>query len=773
MAEYLSPGIYVEELSGGIKPIEGVGTSTGAFIGIAERGPIAGAVYEDDARGGPVFIPNFSEFTRVFGSFVQGEYLAYAVQQFFGEGGTRCYVARTAHFANPADPSTLTARRASRPLPGRTTSIPAVVGAGATSATAGSVAGLVTGMHLFLTDGTDAARVRVTALPGGNTVDFENTVVDNLGVPVAIPALGAGATVTQIALDVLAINEGAWGNRLRVAIIPAGRVTTVLDMPGSPTDPPGLPAGDTEAGLASLDGIEVGATLFISDGTAAARVRVTGVDEGARRVQFVYIERNGAAVLAGIADGAAVSATISGKASSVLAQPVTAGDTSIVVASTAGIERGSVLLIVNETVGSSVSPVSPPAATTDRVVVTRVVGPELFFDTPLANGYADGTSVSTEDFTLVVYDRTDIVETYANLSMIDTHVTDYVTNRINTGGTRSRYIRVREGAESADELPQRTRTPLRLGELPTTEGVDGDADQASDYLGNAAAGTGFNAFDPVDDINIVAAPGITFRNVILAGMNYCERRADCFFVGDVPRELLTAPEVLDFKKGTGLFAGQQSFNSTYGAVYWPWVQVDDPITLGPILMAPAGAVAGSYSATDVRRGVHKAPAGVEDGFLNTAVAIQKIVTKAEQDLLNPAGVNVIRSSPDFGIALWGTRTVSSDPEWRYLNVRRLFLFLEESIQNGTYWAVFEPNDETLWKRLVKNISAFLRVQWLEGKLVGSKPEEAFFVKCDAETNPPESVDLGRVITVIGVAPSKPAEFVIFRIMQSRPGAGTA
>jgi len=271
----------------------------------------------------------------------------------------------------------------------------------------------------------------------------------------------------------------------------------------------------------------------------------------------------------------------------------------------------------------------------------------------------------------------------------------------------------------------------------------------------------------------VAAPGITFRNVILAGMNYCERRADCFFVGDVPRELLTAPEVLDFKKGTGLFAGQQGFNSTYGAIYWPWVQVDDPITLGPILMAPAGAVVGSYSATDIRRGVHKAPAGIEDGFLNTAVAIQKVVTKAEQDLLNPAGVNVIRSSPDFGIALWGTRTVSADPEWRYLNVRRLFLFLEESIGNGTYWAVFEPNDETLWKRLVKNISAFLRVQWLEGKLVGAKPAEAFFVKCDAETNPPESVDLGRVITIIGVAPSKPAEFVIFRIMQSRPGAGSA
>src|SRR5439155_17129658 len=257
-----------------------------------------------------------------------------------------------------------------------------------------------------------------------------------------------------------------------------GRVFTTLDMPGSLTDPPGLPAGDTEAVLTSLAGLDVGTTLFISDGTAAARVRITGVDEGPRRVQLVYIERNGAAALAGIANGATVTATIPGKASTVLAQPSAVGDTSIVVGSAAGIERGSTLLIVRETIGSSVSPVAPPASATDRVVVTRVVGTELFFDTALANSYTPGTAVSTEDFTLVVYDRTDIVETYANLAMVDTHVTDYVANRINAGGTRSRYIRVREGAESTDDLPRRTQGPLRLGELRTKAGLDGGAEPA-------------------------------------------------------------------------------------------------------------------------------------------------------------------------------------------------------------------------------------------------------------------------------------------------------
>jgi hypothetical protein len=253
-------------------------------------------------------------------------------------------------------------------------------------------------------------------------------------------------------------------------------------------------------------------------------------------------------------------------------------------------------------------------------------------------------------------------------------------------------------------------------------------------------------------------------------MTYAENRGDCFFVGDVQREADTVTQVLDFKNATGLFAGQQAFNSKYGAVYWPWIRILDPLTNRPLAMPPSGAVVGSYAATDVRSGVHKAPAGITDGFLNTAIGIEKVVTKGEHDVLNPQGVNVIRSFPGAGIVIWGARTVSADPEWRYVNVRRLFLFLEESIDEGTQWVVFEPNDPTLWRRIRRNISAFLRVQWIDRRLVGNTEEEAFFVKCDAETNPPESVDLGRVVTLIGVAPSKPAEFVIFRISQFRGGS---
>jgi len=310
------------------------------------------------------------------------------------------------------------------------------------------------------------------------------------------------------------------------------------------------------------------------------------------------------------------------------------------------------------------------------------------------------------------------------------------------------------------------------------KGDDGQPLGAADFIGDQANATGLYAFDVVDDINIVAIPDLVHPNIAradardatLKGFAYCENRKDCFFVADAPSGL-GPQEALAYKQGRAPFSGN-AFNSTYAALYYPWIYVTDPVTGKRLLFPPSGAVLGAYSATDVRRGVHKAPAGIEHP-LRAAVDIERIITKGEHDVLNPEGINVIRSFPAAGIVLWGARTVSADPEWRYINVRRLFLFLEESIEKGTQWVVFEPNDPVLWKRIVRNISAFLRVQWSEGKLVGDKPEKAFFVKCDAETNPPESVDLSRVITLIGVAPSKPAEFVIFRIMQSRAGSGVS
>jgi phage tail sheath protein FI len=750
MPEYLSPAVYVEEVSGGIRPIEGVGTATGAFIGVAERGPVVGAQYEDGV-GRPVLVTSFGDFVRTFGGFINGEFLAYAVQQFFGEGGTRCFVARTAHFGNPADRTTLTARRASIALPGGvSTTLAAELTAAGTQMQLASTAGVQEGMDLLITaPGQAPVRVRAGAVAGNNVT------VPGTGRTAAIPT---GAVVRQAILEVNALNEGEWGNNLRVALTVSGRLTTTLAAD--------LAAGATQATLTDVTGVQPGMTLFIMSAAGAARVQVTRVDRGTRVVTFrtiLPISGTTPAVPA-IASGSAVSTTILGKASTVLDGAAPSGATEAVLGSVQGIEVGSILLFVNENMGNL--PATPPSQTTDRVRVTRVVGRRVIFEPALGAAYPDRTPVTTEDFTLAVFDGDDQVETHANLSMENTNQTDYVESRINASATRSRYIRVREPAlRTGNLLPGAVPVALRL-----VGGTNGDPDSDTDYTGNQATQTGFFGFDSVDDINILAAPGITLRPVLLAGMSYCQNRADCFFVGELPRGTETVSDALDFKNGTGAFAGQQALNSTYGALYWPWVRILDPLTGRPLDMPPSGAVIGTYAATDSRRGVHKAPAGVEDGFLNTVIGIVQVVTRGEHDLLNPQGINVIRVLPNIGIVIFGARTTSSDPEWRYVNVRRLFLFLEESIQRGTQWVVFEPNDPVLWKRIVRNISAFLRVQWQEGKLVGDKPEQAFFVKCDEETNPPESVDLGRVITLIGVAPSKPAEFVIFRIMQARPGA---
>ncbi|SEP26456.1 Phage tail sheath protein FI [Halogranum amylolyticum] len=274
-----------------------------------------------------------------------------------------------------------------------------------------------------------------------------------------------------------------------------------------------------------------------------------------------------------------------------------------------------------------------------------------------------------------------------------------------------------------------------------------------DYEGNDRAGerTGLNAFVELDEISLVCAPD---ENEVVgltdALVTHCETLGDRFAI-------LQASEDND---GAGTLA--PPLDSSYGAFYYPWVDVQNPETNVITRVPPGGHVAGVYARTDVERGVHKAPANER---LRRVDKLQFTVTKGEQDMLNPRGVNVVRSFRDRGIRVWGARTMSSDPSWKYVNVRRLFLFLEESIDQGTQWVVFEPNNEALWARVRQTLENFLTTVWRSGALMGSSPEEAFFVRCDRSTMTQNDIDNGRLIAVIGVAPTKPAEFVVFRIGQ--------
>jgi phage tail sheath protein FI len=258
--------------------------------------------------------------------------------------------------------------------------------------------------------------------------------------------------------------------------------------------------------------------------------------------------------------------------------------------------------------------------------------------------------------------------------------------------------------------------------------------------------------EAIDEIAIVAAPGITDSGARDEIVTHCAQTTqDRFAIFDSDPDFDPASP------------NNVPPNSNYAAFYAPWIQVSDPATGAKIQVPPSGHLAGIYARVDANRGVHKAPA---NEVVLGALGLKPNISKAQQEGLNPHGINCIRDL-NGNIRVWGARTIGGDAnlEWKYVNVRRLFLYLRKSIEQGTQWVVFEPNDPALWAKISRNVAAFLTNVWRDGALFGATPQQAFYVKCDAETNPPELRDQGQVVTEIGVAVVKPAEFVVFRVSQ--------
>ena len=292
------------------------------------------------------------------------------------------------------------------------------------------------------------------------------------------------------------------------------------------------------------------------------------------------------------------------------------------------------------------------------------------------------------------------------------------------------------------------------------------------FAGSETSRQGINGLVIAEDVTMVMVPDLVtaatkddgtvdlamWKAVQLALINHCEGQANRMAVLDAPPGM-TPQQIKEWRSDVAMY------DSPFATLYYPWIKVANPIgTNGDseILVPPSGHMAGIWARTDETRGVWKAPA---NEVVRGALDVELNITKAEQGLLNPIGINCIRPFGTRGIRVWGARTLASNTDWTYVNVRRLFNMIETTIMNGTQYAVFEPNDVTLWEGLKRTISAFLRGLWRDGALFGATAEQAFFVKCDEETNPPESIDQGRVVVEVGIAPVKPAEFVIFRIAQ--------
>ncbi len=272
--------------------------------------------------------------------------------------------------------------------------------------------------------------------------------------------------------------------------------------------------------------------------------------------------------------------------------------------------------------------------------------------------------------------------------------------------------------------------------------------------------TGLQSFIENSNVSMLAVPGITTPEVIVSLVGHCENLKSRFAVIDMPADMYKTNDLIGYR---GMI------DSTYAAMYHPWIEVFDRSSNKADYIPPSGAVMGIYSRTDQTRGVHKAPAN-EVVF---CTGLKTNYTKDEQDMLNPEGINLIRALPGQGIRVWGARTASSNASFKYVNVRRLFIYVEESIKANTNWVVFEPNDATLWQRVELSISGFLDGLWRNGMLAGDSPATSYFVEIGPSTMSKDDINNGRLICNIGIAPSKPAEFVIFRVTQFTAEAGSS
>jgi len=350
-----------------------------------------------------------------------------------------------------------------------------------------------------------------------------------------------------------------------------------------------------------------------------------------------------------------------------------------------------------------------------------------------------------------------------------------VYNGLSFNPVASNYIATKLNASSIVKVNAKTLTEICnpvaaiLGEdkvsgmITLAGGSDGSIDKitAGTFIGEdngPGQRTGIQAFVENNQTSMMAVPGVTIPEVIVSLVGHCENMKNRVAVLDMPRDMTKTNDLIEYR---GMV------DSTYAAMYHPWIQVFDRAAKKAGYIPPSGAVMGIYARTDVTRGVHKAPAN-EPIY---CTGLKTNYTKGEQDILNPEGINLIRQIPGQGIRVWGARTASNNSTFRYINVRRLFIYVEESIKANTNWVVFEPNDVTLWTRVNLTVSTFLENLWRNGMLAGATPSEGYFVEIGSTTMTKDDIMNGRLICNIGIAPTRPAEFVIFRVSQLTAEAG--
>jgi phage tail sheath protein FI len=820
MPEYLAPGVYVEETSFRAKSIEGVGTSTTAFVGPTRKGPIAST--RRDAAGNPPALPelltSFGDFVRTYGGLddlplggsTRTNYLAHAVLNFFNEGGSRLYVARTANGAGAA--SSVLAGALTAPddnarvfirarFPGESGNGRVVVREILTSATRGAL-DAAPADTLLRARGSVASEPARLSGGAGERMSVANGAVLRLllaGGPRDITFRGAHTEATANAALASPVVLDAGNRTLSVTVDGGTPQALVLDA-GSYT-PPELALAINQRLEGGYVRLAPGGELVIgtdrrghSGRVQVARNDAFGFTADANAQSTFDAANNNLPNLSSF-NAADLNAVLAAQAPQVTA--AAAGGR--VVLSTVALGEGETLAVTDAagpgvtsahaSLGFALPGPGDPAARGSNVRLFRKQGDTDWRDAgnnalPLT---ADAGTVAGNLVSALVttVDGEGETEEYDEISLVRSHPRFIGRVLGGAGITRADALQRLFAFDLGDSVssldlhaalfPAGRATGDVVDGLAASHALSGGANGGEPGVGvpteDGTYAAAFEQLRGLEDVSIVAAPGhsafsqTNYRSIQRALLAHVALpRAYRIAVIDTPPNLLPGEAREE----------RAQIDSTRAALYYPWVTVANPLARPgrediprELNLPPSGFICGIYARNDTEQTVAKAPA---NEVVRAALRFESDVNFAQNQLLNPIGVNCLRYFPGRGFRVWGARTASSDPEIKYVNVRRYLLYLEASIDRGTQWAVFENNGPRLWANITETVESFLYNEWVSGNLLGASPKESFFVRCDRSTMTQNDLDNGRLICLIGVALLKPAEFVIFRIGQKTADA---
>jgi len=750
------PGVYIEEIPSGVHTITGVSTSVTAFVGSAKRGSINKAVH----------ILSFSDFERRFGGLQSDSEMSYAVRQFFLNGGSDAWVVRLAKNAVAATRTFKNTGAATDVLiitaldEGKTGNDIEVRISYASSnpastfnltlnfVSADNPSDSLTEVFPNLSMNSQDGRYAPDVVNASSQLVKVERVPGSLATIAGIPATSASGTLGDVGTLVDATH-----NQLQVSVNGSAPVPVTLTVP-----PAGATAGDHIQSVCT--DIQTAVQLV---GTSTSNPALTG---------FLCAPDVGNTVIKMISGG-------NGEFSSVRVLPGTRNDAST------KLKLGTLNGGVETDAVAGIRPVETPdhgTLTSGAIVLADITGNPTNTTFQISvDGYGPDP---------VVVDKTATAGALAaRLTTLATQIQTSVrgikpsnpgysgftcaatgTTLILSSGSRGvgSSVSVTPGSSNnvADDLHLITGAtsthPPNIFLQGGNESPYGPADQYNLFIADRSQRKGIYALEEVDIFNLLCLPGVTDSGILMDASSYCqERRA--FLIADAPFDKTKPDQMVQTISGTALP------KTNYGAVYYPWIQIADPLKNGQLRStAPSGTMAGLYARIDSTRGVWKAPAGTEATLVG-AQGMAYRLTDPENGTLNPLGVNCLRIFPVFGAIAWGARTLQGADqmasEYKYIPIRRLALYLEESLYRGSKWIVFEPNDEPLWAQIRLNFGAFMHSLFRQGAFQGSTPKDAYFVKCDHETTTQDDINRGVVNILVGFAPLKPAEFVIIKIQQ--------